>query len=311
MGGNGDDKGNADLEVRTRDHKDFWDRLQILISPLGGLLTALAVASLGLFGSRTLERQQSNEAKLRLYSELMTRREESEATLRKEMFQSIIGSFFDAQSTSLETKLLKMELLAQNFHEALNLVPLFEHIRREIGRSSLSSDDRRNYEARLSELAREVTRKQMIVLEAGGQRFDFTVLLNDSLIAGTRTEQLEDVELALDGINRRFRVTITGVDKERRELRVGLEIATPQQPGVSTTAASRNTVDFPLGFFSTPMIDNTRLSNDQRVAIVLTDMNDFGATLSLVYFPGSRASLREKPYYEEILRKLADTTTIP
>jgi hypothetical protein len=80
---------------------------------------------------------------------------------------------------------------------------------------------------------------------------------------------------------------------------------------VTGTTASRYTVEFPLGFFSTPMIDNTRLSNDQRVAIVLSDMNDAGASLSLVYFPGSRASLREKPYYEEILRKLADTTTIP
>jgi hypothetical protein len=53
------------------------------------------------------------------------------------------------------------------------------------------------------------------------------------------------------------------------------------------------------------MIDNTRLSNDQRVAMVLTNLNNAGAGLSLVYFPGSRASLREKPYYEEILRKLA------
>jgi len=56
------------------------------------------------------------------------------------------------------------------------------------------------------------------------------------------------------------------------------------------------------------MIDNLRLSNDQRVAVVLTDMNRDGASLSLVYFPGSRASLREKPYYEEILQKLADTS---
>jgi hypothetical protein len=32
-------------------------------------------------------------------------------------------------------------------------------------------------------------------------------------------------------------------------------------------------------------------------------------SLSLVYFPGSRASLREKPYYEEILQKLADTAS--
>ena len=130
--------------------KDFWDRLQIVLSPVGGLLTAIAVASLGLFGSKTLERQQSSEAKLRLYSELMTRREESEATLRKEMFQSIIGSFFDASSADLDTRLLKMELLAQNFHEALNLVPLFEHMQREIDVSKVSREEKRFYASRQS-----------------------------------------------------------------------------------------------------------------------------------------------------------------
>jgi hypothetical protein len=287
--------------------KDFWDRLQIVLSPVGGLLTAIAVASLGIAGSRTLERQQSNEAKLRLYSELMTRREESEATLRKEMFQSIIGSFFDPQSASLDTRLLKMELLAQNFHEALNLVPLFEHMQREIDASSASRDQKRNYTERLGDLAREVTRKQMIVLEASGRRHDWTVLISDSLSSGTGSMQLDDVEATLDGVRRRFRVTLSRADTVQRELRVGLEIETPEQPGVSSNAVGRYTIEFDLGFYSTPMIDNTRLSNDQRVALVLSDMNQYGASLSLVLFPGSRASLREKPYYEEILRKLTDT----
>ncbi len=290
------------------DHKDKWDKLQIILAPVGGLLTALAVASLGFMGSRTIERQQSNEAKLRLYSELMSRREESEATLRKEMFQSIIGSFFDPQSASIENKVLKMELLAQNFHEALNLSPLFKSLRREIAVAPLPARERRAFEERISELAREVTRKQLIVLEAGGQRFDWTVLLSDSLINGLRSETLEDVELTLDGIRRRFRVTVYRADTALRELRVGLEIETPKQSGVNAVAAGRYAVDFDVGFFSTPMIDNTRLSNDQRAALVLTDMNPAGANLSVVYFPGSRASLREKPYYEEILRKLADTT---
>jgi hypothetical protein len=289
--------------------KDFWDRLQIILSPLGGLLTAVAVASLGFIGSRTIERQQSNEAKLRLYSELMTRREESEATLRKEMFQSIIGSFFDAGAASLDTRLLKMELLAQNFHEALNLVPLFEHMQREIDVSNASRDEKRFYASRLGDLAREVTRKQMIVLESSGRRHDWTVLISDTLAAGTGSEQLDDVDVELDGIRRRFRVTLARADTVRRELRVGLEIETPQQAGVPANAVGRYTVDFDVGFFSTPMIDNTRLSNDQRVALVLSDMNQYGASLSLVYFPGSRASLREKPYYEEILRKLTDTAT--
>lgn len=297
-------------EPAIRDHKDFWDKLRIVLSPLGGLFTALAVASLGLIGSRALDRQQSSEAKLRLYSELMTRREESEATLRKEMFQSIIGSFFDTQSTSFESRLLKMELLAQNFHEALNLQPLFKHLRREIGSASIPAADKRLYESRVSELAREVTRKQIVVLEGGGKRFDWTVLLSDSLIDGVRTEQLEDVKLALDGIERRFRITLFRADTAQRELHVGLEVETLAQPGVLMSAVGRYNVEFDVGFFNTPMIDNTRLSNDQRVAVVLTDMNDAGAGLSLMYFPGSRASLREKPYYEEILRKLADTTAV-
>ncbi|MBS1203047.1 MAG: hypothetical protein H6R22_1556 [Chromatiaceae bacterium] len=237
----------------------------------------------------------------------MSKREESEATLRKEMFQSIIGSFFDAQSTSLEAKLLKMELLAQNFHEALSLTPLFEHIRREILAAPLSVAERRGYESRLSELAREVTRKQLIVLESGGQRYDWTVLIEDGLVTGEAPQQLEDVSLTFDGIARRFRVTLLQADTAQRELRARLEIETPEQPGVSPAATGRYEVEFEVGFFSTPMIDNTRLSNDQRVALVLTDMNAAGANLSLVLFPGSRASLREKPYYEEILRKLADT----
>jgi hypothetical protein len=287
--------------------KDFWDKLQIFLSPLGGLLTALAVASLGFIGSRTVERQQAAEEKIRLYSELMTRREESEATLRKEMFQSIIGSFFDAGSASLETKLLKMELLAENFHEALNLAPLFKHIHREIETGSESTRLKKEFEGRLSDLAREVTRKQMLVLESGGKRQDWTVVFGDSLLAGTAPAQLEDAELTLDGIKRRFRVTISGADTVAAELKVALEVDTPAQPGVPTDAVGRYSVEFDVGFYSTPMIDNTRLSNDQRVAVVVSDMSRIGAGLSLMYFPGSRASLREKPYYEEILRKLADT----
>jgi hypothetical protein len=288
--------------------KDRWDRAQIVLSPVGGLLTAIAVASLGFMGSRTMERQQSAQERIRLYSELMTRREESEATLRKEMFQSIIGSFFEIQSASLETRLLKMELLAQNFHEALNLTPLFKHIRREIASAQLGSRERQEFENRLSELAREVTRKQLIVLEAGGRRHDWTLLLSDSLLDGSAAEQLPDAELTLDGVKRRFRLTLSRADPAARELRASLEVETPPQPLVAPELAGRYTAEFDIGFYSTPMIDNLRLSNDQRVAVVLTDMNRDGASLSLVYFPGSRASLREKPYYEEILQKLADTS---
>jgi hypothetical protein len=154
----------------------------------------------------------------------------------------------------------------------------------------------------------------MIVLEAGGGRHDWTLVLGDSLEDGTYRP--EKVDLSLDGIRRRFRITPLRVDTAHRLMRVRLEIETPGSSGTSTaampvTSAARYSVEFDLGHFSTPMIDNTRLSNDQRVAIVLTDLSRFGAALSLLYFPGSRASLRERPYYEEILLKLADTSRAP
>jgi hypothetical protein len=286
--------------------KDRWDKLQIILAPVGGLLTAIAVASLGFIGSKTLDQQQNSEAKLRLYSELMSRREESEANLRKEMFQSIIGSFFDVTNPSIDVRLLKMELLAQNFYEALDLTPLFRHLHREIGNAAVSPPQKRVYDDRLSDLAREVIRKQIIALESGGRRHDWTLLISDSLLDGSKSEQLEDVTFTLDGVERRFRLTIQRVDTAERQLRVGLDIETlARRDSGQAEAGGRSSVEFDVGFFSSPMIDNTRLSNDQRVAVVLTDLSRDGANLTLVYFPGSRASLRDKPYYEEILRKLA------
>jgi hypothetical protein len=52
------------------------------------------------------------------------------------------------------------------------------------------------------------------------------------------------------------------------------------------------------------MIDNTRLSKDQRAAVVVNQLNQSGADLTLVYFPGSYASLKEKVSYDEVVEKL-------
>jgi len=74
--------------------KDFWDKLHIVLAPVGGLLTAFAVATVGILGSQVLERRQSLDTNARLYSELMSRREEAESSLRKDMLVSIIQTFF-------------------------------------------------------------------------------------------------------------------------------------------------------------------------------------------------------------------------
>ena len=84
--------------------RDSWDKAEIILKPVGGLLTAVAVAVLGFWTSAYLREREGREAELReklqtretnarLYSELTSRREESESSLRKDMFKSIIDSF--------------------------------------------------------------------------------------------------------------------------------------------------------------------------------------------------------------------------
>jgi len=281
--------------------KDFWDKVSIVIQPMGGLLTGLAIASLGFFGSTFLDAKQRLETNSRLYTELMSKREESESALRKDMFTSIINTFFVEKpgAASIDGKMLKLELLSYNFHESFNLKPLFTHLKREI--VALKGRERAGQTERLDGIAREITSKEMLVLEEGGRNFDATLDLKTLTFTDTGTNSIAH-DLTAEGITRNFKIVMEGMDAANEELNVRLEVRTPRDGGDVDT----KTVEFTLGYFSFPMVDNTRLTHDQRSAVVLNnfDREQSVAELTLVYFPGSYASVKEKPYIEELAQKL-------
>src|SRR5262245_59110915 len=112
--------------------KDLWDKIDIIFRPVNGLLTAMAVALLGYYTSSVLRQNELRETNERVYTELMSSREQAESGLRKDMFLSIIQTFQRPDSAGLETKMLNLEMLAYNFHESLNIKPLFAHMDRQI-----------------------------------------------------------------------------------------------------------------------------------------------------------------------------------
>jgi hypothetical protein len=290
----------ADENKRPR---DIWDKWDIILKPTGALLTALTVALLGFISSGYLNRRQNLETRTRLYTELISQREQSESSLRKDMFTSIIETFLrpGTQSPSIQEKVLNLELLAYNFHESLNLQPLFLDLREEIVGSNGAA--RESHLGRLERIAKEITVKQKGVLEAAGAKRDMTVELRD-LIENKTPLSLDDILLDLNNVQRNFKMILSDVDLSRKELRVRLVITMDPEYG----REEATTQEFWLGFFDFPMIDNTRLSNDQRCAIVLNSLEDESgyqfADITLLYFPGSHASLREKPYYEELIKDL-------
>jgi hypothetical protein len=57
------------------------------------------------------------------------------------------------------------------------------------------------------------------------------------------------------------------------------------------------------------MIDNTRLLHDQRAAVVLNAFEDEAADVTIAYFPGSYASLKDKASLREVMQNLMRTNS--
>jgi len=283
--------------------RDAWDKIDILMHPVGGLLTALAITVLGFITSSALSQRQAIDTNTRLYTELMSRREDSESALRKDMCVSIITSFVNPHDTGLSASVLNLEMLAYNFHESVNLKPLFAEMRRRVVRAQGEAQtpaaraENDAYLERLESMAREIVRRQMVVLEGVGKRFDRTIDLTDDP-SGT---SLDPETLTLDeGVPTTFAIDVLGVDRENREIRIGLNIETPDpEAGRQTKMAT-----FGVGYYDFPLIDNTRLIGGQRCAVVLNNISDQSADITLVLFPGTYASLMEKPYYNEVIESV-------
>jgi len=289
----------------AKPERDFWDKIQILLQPLGGIVTALAIGILGAKSSEFLNRRQSIETNTRLYSELMTKREESESALRKDMFQTIIGSFVSASGKNdLDSSVLNLELLAYNFHESLDLKPLFQDLKRRIARASAEARtpaarvECQGYMDRLERVAREIARKQVIVLEGVGKKFDRSI----DLTTDPAGSSLEPATLQIDSLQATIGIDILSVDKVNKELEVQLSVETPDPKlGRQTKTAS-----FTVSYFDFPMIDNTRLTRGDRCAIVLNGFSAYSADITVVLFPGEYASLKEKPYYSEVIENVRE-----
>jgi hypothetical protein len=278
--------------------KDFWDKLGVVLSPLGGLLTALAVGTVGFMGSQVIERRQSVDTNARLYSELMSRREESESSLRKDMFVSIIQSFLAPQGANLDAQVLNLELLAYNFHDSLNLKPLFLDLVRRVGASK--DPDRDDYLQRIYRVGRETAAKQLFALEGHGRSFRRTVDLEELARQGRAGVPLDGEPITIDGRSCQVNVRVLAVDPKQQSLQVRLEVKAPEGSNQPDTRAQ-----FDVGWFDFPMIDNTRLANGLRCAVTLSNFAaGAAADLTTVCFPGEYASLKDRPYYDEVIQKL-------
>lgn len=302
------------------------DVLKVVAMPLVTLI-------LGFVFNASLNSRQQQESNVRLYAEMMGRREQADSDLRKDMFKSILDTFMSKTRAlkpedQVRQEVLNLELLAYNFHESLDIGPLFKDVRSRIPEQK--DGPYAGLRSRLESVAREVIERQLTVLSDVGMvergstlpgkiddlqaylSFEAHTVPNPEVAPGQGVPRV-CLSIGWTGQERhyrQFKVEIIKYDPLSHEVQVRLYVsrvlnqAECEQADLVLVPNREIDTNFWVGLFDFPMIDNTRLTFGERCAVSLTALTPNVLNIAVAYFPGSRASLKDKPYYDEVLHDL-------
>ena len=323
-------------EPEKKKHRHWIEISQVVAMPIVTLVVGYLLNS-------SISTSQTRDSNLRLYADMMGRREEADSALRKDMFQSILSTFVSTAPGGKgdpEAQVLNLELLAYNFHESLDLGPLFKHVQRQLTAKAAAARDPKEETLvwRLERVAEEVKERQLAAISESGpiERGELDVTkagagawsLGKSVLHPKPGEMRGGATLCLSFTStdigmatldttptphyRQFRIEFLDFVPDRREVELALAVSKPlqrerceslQEPAIER-ANIETEAQFWVGPFGFPMIDNTRLSRSERCSVSVIRILDNSVTLAISYFPASRASLKDKPYYDEVLQDL-------
>jgi hypothetical protein len=243
------------------------------------------------------------ENQFRLYTELLSKREEADMAVRQGIFDKVFDKYLPPDSNDIDTRLVGLELMAANFHESVDISPLFWQLDRQVSRQR-DGAAREVVLKELERIARMGKARQVEGLEIAGRKLELSYDL------GVPPETLPKVscDWRLPGVpgeggvkhkERHFDVELVKADLPGRRLQLHLSYTDLDGGGTRQAVIWTGLYDFPLMNF-------TRISDQERVAMVLTDLDptSMSATVTLVYYPSSRSGTKDKPYIDDVISRL-------
>jgi hypothetical protein len=247
------------------------------------------------------KRDQADQ-QFRLYTDLMSKREESDTAVRRGLFDKLMGSYLAPTPTDVGKRLIALELLSLNFHDSLNLSPLFWELAADIDKAP-SGPERDEWKSHLDRITKQVKDRQAALLEADGSRKEWDIDLAHVVDGGEQPHFSFDLpRLGEDGLpsateKRKFEVAVVAHDPPHQRLSI-----TVNSPGLDKT------VKFWLDPYDFPLVNFSRLSGSERFAVLLYDYNSapdvMSARIVFLYFPSSRSGAKDKPYLDDLMARL-------
>jgi hypothetical protein len=258
--------------------------------------------------------EEANE--IRLYGELLGRREDADTAVRRDVFNKLMDRYMNPSQSlqDVDSKLVMLELLALNFHDSVNLSPLFWQLDRQIALAAPRSIKQRRH---LERIAKAVKDRQFALLapeDSGrGQSVELAKVMNffnperqgcegvNELTQKAQQPHVIPVSATYSDFDakgnptlhpRRFSITVECRDYERRRLYVIVE------------SKPDHRWEFWVDLYDFPLANFAQVSPQERFALVLDAFDDgqqgFGR-LRLVYFPATRSGAKDKPHVTQIM----------
>jgi hypothetical protein len=259
-----------------------------------------------------------DESRIRLYTELLNKREDADTAVRRAVFDKLMDRYLSPDPKDLDDKLVSLELLALNFHDALNLSPLFWQIDRQT--TSLGNRADPQLREHLMRVAQGVKDRQMAFLSPEDFAKPLAVELAAVPSIALPTEGCVAIEALTQGGQEAsvLEVNASFVDSaasalpalHQRRFSVAVDCKDPLQQRlrliIGDVATARRWI-FWVDLYDFPLVTFTPLSRDERFALVLDRYDDgFGlAWLRLAYFPASRSGAKDKPHVADVMSRLS------
>ncbi|MFW8600447.1 hypothetical protein ACOHYD_03075 [Desulfobacterota bacterium M19] len=328
------------VDKRKADKKDLWDKL----SSAGPLLIALAVSAIGgwfNFQQASLEKANHRQE---LFTSLLAQRERADSNLRATMFNTLFEAYFGGKFSNrkqvqaaekskrtldpevIRSQIMFLNLLARNF-ETIDIKPLFEELDRQL--TTMVNDKSAGDDRKTAFVLRQKLRKV-------GKTLAFNEVKNLVSLRNTHTEKVFvkkcgslPAELHTNGGSLVKSKIIDVTDISDGKVRVVLDTSDAATNGMPSS--------FAINSYDMPYIDNTHLSSNVRLAIVLEqyisprrflpfvdqitdrwvadevrrasrtkqDSNCNQAVIRLIQFPAGYMGLRDRPYLEDVYRRIS------
>ena len=267
----------------------FRNWLDIVAKLLPGIGAIIAGVLIPLVIHINAERSRSNQ----LYAEIVSQREMADTELRAKMFEILMNFFYgDPDKLSTGEKLTLLRLLALNFHEFFDLKPLFEGLE-----SRLNAENK----LKLRNIAKEIIGKQEAMLSHIREGAVFERILYRGEAKGIMVPP-ED-QKAYRG--HRLGIVLEKIGKNNDYIYLRI-IDLPEK---NRDIAENVEIKFEANFYDMPFIDNTKLFNTTRFAVILKEIllnqnKEKAARIKIFFFPETYMSGRDRPYLDEMLQQL-------